>query len=162
MLGLSLSRPAECTGQARVASSPRKVIETRSPPPADLRPKYLELRFDERIRMVGLLVLVLNTLLRMGLWLLTPSLMLAKLTGISHHYSVFMTALITASYTSMGGMATIRKAELLQMFITVISLFSLLCKGKAASPSSIRLPTPLNRRFHAFTDRYTYPLQPSP
>lgn len=73
--------------------------------------------------------MIVTSLIRIGIWLNTPNLILTNFTVISNQSGLFLTVFIVVIYTSLGGMAVMQKMERFQLFIMLFSLTSVVTKG---------------------------------
>jgi SSS family solute:Na+ symporter len=79
--------------------------------------EYLDLRFGKIVRMVGSLKFVLFELLRMGLLILIPSMILSVIIGVNLSICIILIGTIATLYTRMGGIEGVIWIEVIQFGI---------------------------------------------
>lgn len=73
--------------------------------------------------------MIAANLIRMGIWLNTPHLILTNFTTISSEAALSLTVAIVVVYTSLGGMEVMQKMEKYQLCIMLFSLSNVITKG---------------------------------
>lgn len=89
------------------------------------------MRFNFTVKLLCLVLVVASSLVRMGIWLNTPNLILTSFTVITNEIGLLLTVLIVVVYTSLGGMQVMQKMERNQLAIMLFSLASVISKGIA-------------------------------
>ena len=93
--------------------------------------KYIGKRFNFTVKLLCLVLVIATSLVRMGIWLNTPNLILTNFTVITSQTGLLLTVLIVVIYTSLGGMQVMQKMERNQLAIMLFSLSSVISKGIA-------------------------------
>lgn len=94
--------------------------------------ELLEIRFSPFVRRIAAIFYSLHLLLRMGILLYAPSLVLAPILGIDIHSAILVTAVVATLYTWHGGFKAVVWTDVMQFLVLfgggIIALF-LLSKG---------------------------------
>ncbi|XP_041362105.1 sodium-dependent multivitamin transporter-like [Gigantopelta aegis] len=91
--------------------------------------EYLELRFSKKVRVLGSLILIVQTLMYLAFVLYTPSLALYAVTGFSLWGSVATIGLVVTFYTALGGMKAVLWTDTFQAGIIAAGLLAVLIQG---------------------------------
>ena len=108
--------------------------------------------------------MIATNLVRMGIWLNTPNLILTNFTVITSETGLLLTVLIVVIYTSLGGMQVMQKMERNQLCIMLFSLSSVISKGiaevggifKIAEENEKNERLAINYDPSPFTNRHTF------
>ncbi|MDR1759107.1 MAG: sodium/solute symporter [Fibrobacter sp.] len=79
--------------------------------------ELLENRFSLPVRRLAAVFYSLHLLLRMGILLYAPSLVLAPILGIDIHFAILITAVIATAYTWYGGFKAVVWTDVLQFLV---------------------------------------------
>lgn len=94
--------------------------------------EFFEIRFSPWIRRLAAIFYSLHLLLRMGILLYAPSLVLAPILGIDIHWAILVTAVVATLYTWYGGFKAVVWTDVMQFLVLfgggVIALY-ILSKG---------------------------------
>ncbi|XP_041364410.1 sodium-dependent multivitamin transporter-like [Gigantopelta aegis] len=91
--------------------------------------EYLELRFSKKVRVLGCLILIVQTLIYLAFVLYTPSLALYAVTGFSLWGSVAAIGLVVTFYTALGGMKAVLWTDTFQAGVIAAGLLAVLIQG---------------------------------
>ncbi|XP_067672715.1 sodium-coupled monocarboxylate transporter 1-like [Haliotis asinina] len=91
--------------------------------------EYLEMRFNKAVRILGVVMFLILTLVYMSLVLYAPSLALNVVTGINLWGLLASMGLIATVYTAVGGMKAVLWTDTLQAVIIAVGLFAVLIQG---------------------------------
>lgn len=94
--------------------------------------ELFEVKFSSKVRRIAAVFYSLHLLLRMGILLYAPSLVLAPILGIDIHVAILVTTVVATLYTWYGGFKAVIWTDVLQFVVLfgggVIALF-ILAKG---------------------------------
>ena len=79
--------------------------------------EYLERRFDVSVRSISACAFIVRTLLWMGLVIYMTSFAVVEMSGWNVYVTILVTGVLTAVYTSVGGMRTVIWTDNFQMLI---------------------------------------------
>ncbi len=79
--------------------------------------ELFEIRFSPRIRRLAAIFYSLHLLLRMGILLYAPSLVLAPILGIDIHWAILVTAVVSTFYTWHGGFKAVVWTDVMQFLV---------------------------------------------
>lgn len=79
--------------------------------------ELFEIRFSPRIRRLAAVFYSLHLLLRMGILLYAPSLVLAPILGIDIHWAILVTAVVSTFYTWHGGFKAVVWTDVMQFLV---------------------------------------------
>ena len=79
--------------------------------------EYLERRFDVSVRSISACAFIVRTLLWMGLVIYMTSFAVVEMSGWNVYVTILVTGVLTALYTSVGGMRTVIWTDNFQMLI---------------------------------------------
>lgn len=79
--------------------------------------EIIELRFSKTVRRIAALLYSLHLLLRTGILLFGPSLVLSAIVGISVEMAILITAVVALFYTWHGGFKAVVWTEVMQFFV---------------------------------------------
>ncbi len=79
--------------------------------------ELFEVRFSPRIRRLAAIFYSLHLLLRMGILLYAPSLVLAPILGIDIHWAILVTAVVSTLYTWHGGFKAVVWTDVMQFLV---------------------------------------------
>lgn len=82
--------------------------------------EWLQRRFGEVARVLASLVFIVWTLVRVGLLIYAPAILLAKLTGTSELAMIVVAGLAALAYSATGGIAAVVWTDLLQLVVIVV------------------------------------------
>ncbi|XP_042863379.1 sodium-coupled monocarboxylate transporter 1-like [Penaeus japonicus] len=92
--------------------------------------EYLELRYSSRaVRLVAAGMFVSQALLYQAVVIYAPALALASISDFSLWISVVSVGFIASFYTAIGGIKAVIWTDVLQLFILIAGLFSVILKG---------------------------------
>lgn len=81
--------------------------------------EYLEKRFDVTVRTVGSLSYAFYELVRMGVLLLLPSIVLSVVTGINIYVCIILIGVLSTVYTLLGGVEAVIWTDVVQVLIMI-------------------------------------------
>ncbi|CAG5125867.1 unnamed protein product, partial [Candidula unifasciata] len=90
---------------------------------------YLHMRFNKEIRVIGSVILIVQTLIYMAFLLYAPSLALNAVTGVHLWGSVVGMGCVVTFYTTMGGMKAVVWTDTFQAGVIVAGLLAVLIQG---------------------------------
>jgi len=94
--------------------------------------ELFEVRFSPAVRRLAAIFYSLHLLLRMGILLYAPSLVLAPILGIDIHWAILVTAVVATLYTWYGGFKAVIWTDVLQFLVLfgggIVTLY-ILAKG---------------------------------
>ncbi len=94
--------------------------------------EVFEIRFSPWVRRLASIFYCLHLLLRMGILLYAPSLVLAPILGIDIHWAILLTAVVATIYTWYGGFKAVVWTDVMQFIVLfgggVVALY-ILAKG---------------------------------
>uniref|UniRef100_A0A8C4Q8U8 Sodium-dependent multivitamin transporter n=1 Tax=Eptatretus burgeri TaxID=7764 RepID=A0A8C4Q8U8_EPTBU len=91
--------------------------------------QYLELRFNQTVRLAGTSVFIFQMVVYMGVVLYTPALALNAVTGLNVWLSVVLLGGVCTIYTTMGGLRAVVWTDVFQTFVMVSGLLSVIIVG---------------------------------
>ncbi|CAH1797661.1 unnamed protein product [Owenia fusiformis] len=91
--------------------------------------EYLALRFNNKIRLLAVLIYSIQTLLFMSIQLYAASLTLAKASGIPFVGTVILNGLVCVVYTFLGGMKAVVWADVLQLSLIFCGCLAIVIQG---------------------------------
>ncbi|XP_055547211.1 sodium-coupled monocarboxylate transporter 1-like isoform X2 [Wyeomyia smithii] len=91
--------------------------------------EYLQLRFDQRMRIFGSILFTVACLLWMPIVIYVPALAFNQVTGINIHTITPIVCLICIFYTSVGGLKAVIWTDVVQSGVTLGALLVVLIKG---------------------------------
>jgi solute:Na+ symporter, SSS family len=81
--------------------------------------EVLERRFDLKTRSIASILYIVHVLLRTGILIFGPSIMVSRLTGIDIRLIIVVVGISTIVYTAMGGIRAVIWTDVIQFFIFV-------------------------------------------
>ncbi|RZC34409.1 SSF domain containing protein [Asbolus verrucosus] len=94
--------------------------------------EYLKLRFDERIRIVALILYVIGTLLHVPLVIYVPALAFNQVSGLDIHLMASIISGICIFYTTIGGLKAVVWTDTLQFIVTLGAMFTVFIIGTSS------------------------------
>ncbi|XP_055545367.1 sodium-coupled monocarboxylate transporter 1-like isoform X1 [Wyeomyia smithii] len=91
--------------------------------------EYLNLRFDERVRLLGSVLFTLATLLHLPIVIFVPALAFNQVSGINVHFITTVVCTVCIFYTGIGGIKAVVWTDVLQTIVMVGSLILIMWKG---------------------------------
>jgi SSS family solute:Na+ symporter len=88
-------------------------------------PEFLKLRYDEKTRGLNAILFAVMTILASGISMYALAILMEKVLGWDFNLSLWVSALIVLGYTYLGGLSSAIYNEVLQFFIIVIGLLTL-------------------------------------
>ncbi|HTF31364.1 MAG TPA: sodium:solute symporter, partial [Flavitalea sp.] len=79
--------------------------------------EYLQIRFDQKVKLLGSLTFVVFQLSRLGVVIYLPALVLSTVTGINIFACILLTTFITTAYSVVGGIEAVVWTEVMQVFV---------------------------------------------
>lgn len=79
--------------------------------------EYLERRFDLKTRLLGSAIFLVLKCCYMGVVIYAPSVFVAQITGFSLPFVIVVTGVLTALYTTLGGMRAVIWTDTFQLFV---------------------------------------------
>ena len=86
--------------------------------------EYLEMRFDQKTRLLAATLFVFLKLFYAGVGIYAPSLIVAEMTGMSLWAIVAVVGLLTTAYTTLGGIRAVIWTDAAQFFVLTAGLFA--------------------------------------
>lgn len=81
--------------------------------------EYLEKRFDYSIRLLGSSIFIIFEVLRIGIYLYLPALVLSILTGLSMSCCIICMGVLSVIYVSLGGIEAVIWSDILQVAVLI-------------------------------------------
>ncbi|KAK7111789.1 hypothetical protein V1264_011365 [Littorina saxatilis] len=91
--------------------------------------EYLQMRFNTPVRILGSIIIILQTLVYFSFILYAPSLALSSVTSVSLWGSVVGIGLVVTFYTTLGGMKAVVWTDTFQSVIIIAGLLAVLIQG---------------------------------
>ncbi|XP_058447771.1 sodium-coupled monocarboxylate transporter 1-like isoform X2 [Malaya genurostris] len=91
--------------------------------------EYLQMRFDQRMRIFGSILYMVACLLWMPIVIYVPALAFNQVTGISIHSITPIVCVICIFYTSVGGMKAVVWTDVVQSGVTMGAMLVVIIKG---------------------------------
>ncbi|XP_066588540.1 sodium-coupled monocarboxylate transporter 2-like isoform X2 [Prorops nasuta] len=91
--------------------------------------QYLQLRFTNRVRLIGTILYTINTLLFLPILIYGPALAFSQVSGINLHIISTSVCIVCTFYTMLGGLKGIVWTDGLQAFIMVCSCLTWVAMG---------------------------------
>ncbi|XP_070184134.1 sodium-coupled monocarboxylate transporter 1-like isoform X2 [Littorina saxatilis] len=91
--------------------------------------EYLEMRFSKPVRVIGSVMMIIQTLLYMAFLLYAPSLALNAVTGINLWGCVAGMGVVVTFYTTLGGMKAVLWTDTFQAGVIVAGLLAIIIRG---------------------------------
>lgn len=88
--------------------------------------EYLELRFGPHLRILVSLTYTVQMILYNGIVLYAPSIVLETVTGMNRVISILVVGVACTCYSAMGGMKAVLYTDLLQSFLMIATVTSVL------------------------------------
>ncbi|CAF0982331.1 unnamed protein product [Brachionus calyciflorus] len=91
--------------------------------------EYLELRFNNTVRVTASLIFCLQMILYMAVVLYTPSVAIQQVLGLPLWVSILITSVVCTVYTSIGGIKAVIWTDTFQVIVMFSGLFAVIIKG---------------------------------
>ncbi|RNA40535.1 sodium-coupled monocarboxylate transporter 1-like [Brachionus plicatilis] len=95
--------------------------------------EYLQMRFNQTVRVTASLIFCLQMILYMSIVLYTPSVAIQQVLGVPLWISIFVTGAVCTVYTSVGGIKAVIWTDTFQVLIMFSGLFAIIIKGTASA-----------------------------
>ena len=79
--------------------------------------EYLQIRFNNRVKLLGSLTFVIFQLSRLGVVIYLPAMVLSTVTGINIFACILLTTFVTTAYSVAGGIEAVVWTEVMQVFV---------------------------------------------
>ena len=117
--------------------------------------EYLEKRFNTTTRVIGSSTYLLFELVRMGVLLLLPAIVIAVVTGFDIYFCIILIGVIATVYTMMGGIEAVIWTDVLQAIILIAgAIVALIIVGSKIELENLNafLHSPLGQEKLKYTD----------
>nr|CAD7449460.1 unnamed protein product [Timema bartmani] len=91
--------------------------------------EYLELRFDQKVRIMASLLFTVSLLLYLPIVVYVPALAFNHVSGISIHFITTIVVSVCVLYTMLGGIKAVVWTDFLQSFVTMGSCLAVIILG---------------------------------
>nr|CAD7402664.1 unnamed protein product [Timema cristinae] len=91
--------------------------------------EYLELRFDQKVRIMASLLFTVSLLLYLPIVVYVPALAFNHVSGISIHFITTVVVSVCVLYTMLGGIKAVVWTDFLQSFVTMGSCLAVIILG---------------------------------
>ncbi|XP_038664248.1 sodium-coupled monocarboxylate transporter 2 [Scyliorhinus canicula] len=103
--------------------------------------EYLELRFNNVVRLAATVMYVLQTILYTSVVIYAPALALSQVTGFNLWGSVFATGSVCTFYCTLGGLKAVVWTDAFQLIVMVLGFFIVLIQGTISLGGSKKVMT---------------------
>ncbi|QEC52374.1 SSS family transporter [Anseongella ginsenosidimutans] len=117
--------------------------------------EYLEKRFNTTTRVIGSITYMLFELVRMGVLLLLPAIVIAVVTGFDIYLCIILIGVVATVYTMMGGIEAVIWTDVLQAIILIAgAIIALIVVGSKIELENLNtfLQSPLGQEKLKYTD----------
>lgn len=101
--------------------------------------EYLERRFDAKTRTLASWVFLIQRGLGVGLAIYAPSVALSVILGVPEWVTILATVILVGTYTVLGGIRAVMRADALQMSIMFLGILAALAYAVMSLPDGVSL-----------------------